>query len=131
MMDAFAVIKETVSLTEMAQRHGVVLKSASSNRHVGCCPFHNEKSPSFTIYPDSGYHCFGCGESGDVIDFVAKMQGLSPMDAARQIDADYGLGLFGNKLSKEEKAAFARQAEQRKHDRELGRLLPSGSGGTT
>ena len=47
---------------------------------VGCCPFHNEKTPSFKVYADH-YHCFGCGEHGDVFDWLEKRQGLSFRDA--------------------------------------------------
>ena len=45
---------------------------------VGCCPFHEEKTPSFTITPSKGlFHCFGCGASGDVIGFVTKHDRVS------------------------------------------------------
>lgn len=48
-----------------------------------CCPFHNDPTPSFTIYPPhAGYHCFGCGAHGDVIDLVVKLQGWEPKAAA-------------------------------------------------
>lgn len=53
-----------------------------------CCPFHSEKSPSFTIF-DRGnrYHCFGCGASGDVIDFVRQLHGVGLRDAAEMLGA--------------------------------------------
>lgn len=54
--------------------------------YKGLCPFHNEKSPSFTVIPDKGfYHCFGCGAHGDVVDFVAQTQGLSTPDALARL----------------------------------------------
>ena len=44
---------------------------------VGLCPFHNEKTPSFTVYPENGsFYCFGCGVGGDVITFVRRMENL-------------------------------------------------------
>jgi len=118
-MDTFSIIKEHISLADVVGQYGVSLKPQSGNRYAALCPFHNDKSPSFVIYPDGGFKCFGCGEHGDVVDFVAKIDGLSPIDAAKQLDADYGLGLFDTRLSREERATAARQAEQRKHDREL------------
>src|ERR1700733_13073665 len=47
---------------------------------AGCCPFHNEKTPSFKVYQDH-YHCFGCGAHGDVFDWLEKRQGLEFKDA--------------------------------------------------
>ncbi len=46
-----------------------------------CCPFHEEKTPSFTIYEDDHYHCFGCGAHGDAIDFLRRIEGLSFAEA--------------------------------------------------
>ena len=119
MMDTFTIIREAIPLPDVVEGAGITLKPAPGNRYVTLCPFHDEKLPSFTIYPDGGFKCFGCGVSGDVVNFVAKMERLSPLDAARRLDADYGLGLFENELSAVERAVYAQQAEQRKHDREL------------
>ena len=59
---------------------------------VGLCPFHNEKTPSFTVYPENGsFYCFGCGAKGDVIDFVARLLDLSAYEAAQRLAADFGL----------------------------------------
>ena len=45
--------------------------------YTGLCPFHNEKTPSFTVYPDTqSFYCFGCGAAGDVINFVRKISNL-------------------------------------------------------
>lgn len=57
----------------------VKLRKTGRN-HVGCCPFHPDRTPSFVVYDDT-YHCFGCGEHGDVIDFVAKTQKLPISEA--------------------------------------------------
>jgi hypothetical protein len=55
-------------------------------RLVGLCPFHNEKSPSFTIFTETNsYHCFGCKESGDAINFVIRTTGLSFPEAVRRL----------------------------------------------
>jgi len=54
------------------------------------CPFHNERSPSFHVYEDS-YYCFGCSEHGDSITFVAKLEDLKPLEAARLIAVRFNL----------------------------------------
>ncbi|MEP7223038.1 MAG: CHC2 zinc finger domain-containing protein [Novosphingobium sp.] len=54
----------------------------------GCCPFHADRSPSFTIFAGGErFHCFGCGASGDVLDFVARLHGFGLIDAARALGA--------------------------------------------
>lgn len=51
---------------------------------VGLCPFHNEKTPSFTVYADKGnYHCYGCGVGGDVITFIRQIENLDYVEAVR------------------------------------------------
>ena len=53
---------------------------------VGLCPFHNEKTPSFTVYPDTeSYYCFGCGAGGDVINFVKRIENLDYLDAVKML----------------------------------------------
>ena len=69
----------------------VTLKRAGGNL-VGRCPFHSEKTPSFTVFPaTSSYYCFGCGEQGDVIDFTARYLGGNPHSAAIQLARDFGI----------------------------------------
>ena len=59
----------------------VTLKRASANLK-GLCPFHSEKSPSFTVYPaNNSYYCFGCGAGGDQINFIMRMERLDYPDA--------------------------------------------------
>jgi DNA primase len=71
----------------------VRLRRAGRN-FVGLCPFHNEKSPSFSVRPDRGYfHCFGCGVSGSVFDFVMKTEGLTFPEALRSLANKYGIKL--------------------------------------
>jgi DNA primase len=67
------------------------VKLARSGRNwKGCCPFHNEKTPSFYVY-DNGFHCFGCGQHGDAISFVMQTQGLGFMEAVEQLAGEAGL----------------------------------------
>jgi len=59
-----------------------------------CCPFHNEKTPSFTVNDDKGfYHCFGCGAHGDVIRWMTDQRGLAFMDAVKELAAEAGMEL--------------------------------------
>ena len=61
----------------------VPLKKAGAN-YAACCPFHNEKSPSFTVSPTKQfYHCFGCGAHGTAIGFVMEYQGMGFVDAVK------------------------------------------------
>ncbi len=77
--------------------------------HMGLCPFHNEKTPSFTVNEDKGfYHCFGCGAHGDALSFVMQSEGLSFPDAVERLAAEAGLEV--PKPSPEAAAAAARQA---------------------
>ena len=69
----------------------VTLRRAG-REHSGLCPFHNEKTPSFTVSEEKGfYHCFGCGAHGDVIGFVMRTEGLSFPEAVERLAAEAGL----------------------------------------
>ena len=66
-------VRNRTDLREVVESY-VTLKSAGIGSYKGLCPFHDERSPSFHIRPQLGtFHCFGCGESGDVIAFIQKM----------------------------------------------------------
>ena len=78
-------IKARTDLADLIASYGVQIKRSGSTKKA-CCPFHNEKTPSFNINETRGfYHCFGCGESGDAIKFVQKMEGLSFVEAVRKL----------------------------------------------
>ena len=69
-------IEEVISSYVRVKRRGRTL--------VGLCPFHGEKTPSFTVYPDtSSFYCFGCGAGGDVITFIKRIENLDYLDAVR------------------------------------------------
>ena len=60
--------------------------------YVGICPFHNEKTPSFTVIPDKKFfHCFGCKSTGDVIKFAMQFKGLSFPDAKSELAREIGI----------------------------------------
>ena len=85
-MNLFEIVKCGVSCREAAERYGVEV-----NRYgMALCPFHNDRHPSLYV-ADDHYHCFACGEHGDVIDFVSKLFQLSLYDAARKLAADFHL----------------------------------------
>jgi DNA primase len=89
--DAFLQeLKARSDLAELASTY-VNLKRSGKNL-VGLCPFHSEKSPSFTVYPDNGsFYCFGCGVGGDVITFVRRIENLDYMESIRFLAQRAGL----------------------------------------
>ncbi|WP_024303999.1 DNA primase [Pseudogulbenkiania sp. MAI-1] len=79
-----------VDIVDVVDRY-VPLKKAGQN-YLACCPFHKEKSPSFTVSPSKQfYHCFGCGAHGSAIGFVMEYQGLSFVDAIRLLAEGLGM----------------------------------------
>ncbi|NJC07382.1 DNA primase [Polymorphobacter fuscus] len=71
----------------------------------GCCPFHNEKTPSFYVNDDKGfYHCFGCGAHGDVIRFLTEQEGLGFIDAVKQLAAQAGMEVPADSPAARERA---------------------------
>ncbi|MBQ5330076.1 MAG: hypothetical protein J6F31_02365 [Oscillospiraceae bacterium] len=83
----FMTIKNSVSVPDAAEYYGI-----ESRRGMCRCIFHDDKHPSMKLYPNN-YHCFGCGAHGDVIDLVQAIFNEKPVDAAKRINTDFGLGL--------------------------------------
>ena len=87
-----------IDLTELRSRtpllslisRRVALKRRS-RWHVGCCPFHAEKTPSFYVYPDNHFHCFGCNAHGDAIGFTMRTEGLDFGEAVERLAAEAGM----------------------------------------
>ncbi len=85
-------IRNAADIVQVIGEH-VQLKRAGA-KYTGLCPFHSEKTPSFTVFPQTqSFHCFGCGESGDVFAFLMKQQHLSFPEAIRELAAHYGVEL--------------------------------------
>ncbi|UVY82849.1 DNA primase [Brachybacterium sp. NBEC-018] len=85
------LVRERARLDEVVGEH-VTLRGAGIGSMKGLCPFHDEKTPSFHIRPQLGHwHCFGCGEGGDVIAFVQKIDHLSFVEAVEMLAAKYGV----------------------------------------
>ena len=77
-------IRARVDIVELIGARMTLKKAGGTFK--GCCPFHNEKTPSFNVNPvKQFYHCFGCGEHGDIFTFLMKQDGLSFMDAVRTL----------------------------------------------
>ena len=84
-------LDELRARTPLAALVGRRVRLARSGKNwKGCCPFHNERTPSFYVY-DTGYHCFGCGAHGDAIAFVMQTGGASFPDAVAQLASEAGL----------------------------------------
>ena len=82
----FAQVKAAVSMEEGVRFCGLEVPLRGNMR----CPFHDDHQPSLTLYPDN-YHCWGCGARGDVIDFVARYNQITPLEAARRLAAHAGI----------------------------------------
>lgn len=83
-------IRQRTDLKEVVEAY-VTLKSAGIGSWKGLCPFHDERSPSFHVRPQMGsYHCFGCGEGGDVISFVQKLDHTSFSETVEKLAARIG-----------------------------------------
>jgi len=84
-MNVFEAVKQSVTTRQAAEMYGFKVKRAG----MIVCPFHNDKNPSMKV--DKRFHCFGCGEDGDVIDFTAKLFGLGLKEAAVKLAEDFGI----------------------------------------
>lgn len=86
-------VKQRVNIADVISEY-VALRPASVGSLKGLCPFHDEKSPSFNVRPAQGfYHCFGCGEGGDVYKFIQQMDSLSFYEAVEKVAARVGFQL--------------------------------------
>jgi DNA primase len=85
-------VRSRADIVEVIGAH-VRLRRAGRN-FVGLCPFHNEKTPSFSVSPERGFfHCFGCGEGGTVFDFIIRIEGLTFPEALQSLAKRYGVML--------------------------------------
>jgi DNA primase len=110
--DTIALVRDRADIVAIVRESVPSLKKAG-RRFVGLCPFHKEKSPSFSVNPDSGlYHCFGCKESGDSITFVEKMDGYTFTEAVRALAERFGVAI------EEDRGAPPTEADRVKKERE-------------
>ena len=85
-MNQFESVKAAVPLRQAAENYGLELR----RNGMTCCPFHEDAHPSLKLNEDY-FFCFGCGASGDVIDFTARLFGISLKDASEKLTADFGI----------------------------------------
>ena len=84
-MNFFETVKQSVTTRQAAERYGLSVNQSGMVR----CPFHEDHNPSMKV--DDRFYCFGCGASGDVIDFTARLFGISLKDAAEKLAEDFGI----------------------------------------
>lgn len=109
-MNVFEAVKQSVTTRQAASYYGIRV----GRNGMACCPFHNDRTPSMKV--DSRYYCFGCGASGDVIDFAASLHGLGKRDAAVRLAEDFSIPYDDKKFTdrKQHRPQPRRQsAEQR------------------
>ena len=83
-------IRDSADIVDVVSRH-VDLKKRGKN-FFGLCPFHNEKTPSFSVAPDKGiYHCFGCGNGGNAVNFIIEFEKISFVEAVQQLGQQLGI----------------------------------------
>ena len=97
-------LQDKIDIEQVISSH-ISLKRRGKNL-VGLCPFHNEKTPSFTVYPESrSFYCFGCGAGGDVISFVRRMDNLDYIEAVKAVAQMAGMSMpedgYDDTLSKQ------------------------------
>lgn len=109
--DLAVLVKQAVDIVDVIGR--VVSLKRVGHRHVGLCPFHQEKTPSFHVDSESQFfHCFGCGAGGDVLNFVMKQQNLGFGDAVRHLADRYHIVLPEASPSWEGRASDASRKER-------------------
>ena len=102
--DFFEYLRQTIKVSDIVS--GKVSLKKHGNEYIGLCPFHSEKSPSFSINNQKRfYHCFGCGAHGDIIRFISETDGVSYSDAAIRIANQFGIEI--PKLSKHQEDIYA------------------------
>jgi DNA primase len=100
--EKISAIKNASDIVDIVSE-SVSLRRAGRN-FLGLCPFHAEKTPSFTVSPDKQiFYCFGCGTGGNIFSFLMKQGGLSFPEAARVLARRYGIDLPERNLSSHEK----------------------------
>lgn len=109
-------IKQRLNSRDVLNYYGI----ETNSKGFAVCPFHNEKTASFKVYDgDRGYYCFGCGESGDVIDFVQKLFNIPFNEALQKLNQDFGLGLpIGEKLTYRKRLEMSKRAYDFKKNKE-------------
>jgi DNA primase len=104
--EKIAEIKNTADIFDVVSE--LVLLKKTGKNYVGLCPFHSEKTPSFTVSPEKQiFHCFGCGTGGNVFSFLMQQEGFSFPEAARNLARRYGIDIPAQRMSPEQKRRYS------------------------
>ena len=109
----FEAVKQSVTLREAAQMYGIEVNRSG----MACCPFHDDKNPSMKLNEEY-FYCFGCGATGDVIDFTARLYNLSPKEAAEKLAQDFGLAYDSQAPPRRRYVRQKSEAQKFKEDRD-------------
>lgn len=94
-MNVFEAVKQSVTVREAAEMYGIEVK----RNGMTCCPFHDDQNPS-TKRNEEYFYCFGCGATGVVIDFAARLYNLSFKEVSEKLAQDFGLTYVSQALLK-------------------------------
>ena len=109
----FEAVKQSVPVREAAQMYGIEVNRSG----MACCPFHDDKNPSMKLNEEY-FYCFGCGATGDVIDFTARLYNLSPKEAAEKLAQDFGLAYDSQAPPRRRDVRRKSEAQKFKEDRD-------------
>ena len=109
----FEAVKQSVTVREAAQMYGIEVNRSD----MACCPFHDDKNPSMKLNEEY-FYCFGCGATGDVIDFTARLYNLSPKEAAEKLAQDFGLAYDSQAPPRRRYVRQKTEAQKFKEDRD-------------
>ena len=116
-MNVFEAVKQSVTTRQAAERYGIKV-----NRNGMCvCPFHNDKNPSMKV--DRRFYCFGCGATGDVIDFVSRLHGIGSKEAALMLAQDFSIPYEDGRNARKQpiRPRLRRETEEQKFKRMEGK----------
>lgn len=109
----FEAVKQSITVREAAQMYGIEVNRSG----MACCPFHDDKNPSMKLNEEY-FYCFGCGATGDVIDFTARLYNLSPKEAAEKLAQDFGLAYDSQAPPRRRYVQQKTEAQKFKEDRD-------------
>mgnify|MGYP000806276889 CR=1 FL=1 len=109
----FEAVKQSITVREAAQMCGIEVNRSG----MACCPFHDDKNPSMKLNEEY-FYCFGCGATGDVIDFTARLYNLSPKEAAEKLAQDFGLAYDSQAPPRRRYIRQKSEAQKFKEDRD-------------
>ena len=111
--NTFEAVKQSVTVREATQMYGIEVNRSG----MACCPFHDDKNPSMKLNEEY-FYCFGCGATGDVIDFTARLYNLSPKEAAEKLAQDFGLAYDSQAPPRRRYVRQKTEAQKFKEDRD-------------